>query len=110
MRRVLAALQAVLVVAAIGLGAAGRCGRRAGLAAAVATSTVAVPYASAVARLGPYDGSGRGLARWLVDSTWSAPNTLAGAAFYLWQRAKGNVERPDRGWGRGSIWLEQPAI
>lgn len=109
-RRILAALQAALVVGAVGVAAADRRGRRAGLVAAATTSTVAVPYAAAVARLGPYESSGRGLARWLVDSTWSAPNTLAGAVFYLWERARGNAERPERCCGTGSIWLERPAI
>ncbi len=97
--------------AAIGaaIGASARRRGGAALGAAVAAAATA-PYVSAVRRHRPYSFDAPGLARWVIDSTWSAPNTFAGALFFLHQRARGNTVRPDRTTGTGTIDLERAAI
>lgn len=105
-----AVLQGAALVALVAAAGARTRRRGAGVAAAVVGASVAVPYAAAVARHAPYPPTPTGARWWLVDSTWSAPNTLAGAAFLLHQRRRGNVERPDRSRGSGSVWLERSAI
>lgn len=76
----------------------------------IATAAVMFPYAIAVRKHAPYSFSRRGLWLWLVDSTWSAPNTFAGALFYEIERLRGN--KPDFGQsqGSGTVWLEDQAI
>lgn len=109
--RTAAVAQGALLVAfgaAAGRGLS-RSWRGGAIGTAVATG-LAVPYAAAVARHAPYADDPTGRRRWLVDSTWSALNTLAGAAFLLQQRATGNVGLPERSRGSGSIWLEHQAI
>ena len=91
---------------------AGTATRRRGgrLVGGALTALVAGPYADAVARHAPYAHTRQVAVRWLVDSTWSAPNTLAGALFLAHQRALDNPERPDRSRSSGSIWLERSAV
>jgi hypothetical protein len=84
--------------------------RGAPIAAGAAASAAVIPYAAVVARHRPYPLDRRGVGRWLVDSTWSAPNTLAGALFLAHQRARGNSVRPDRTAGSGTIDLARAAI
>lgn len=81
-----------------------------GVVGAALTASVALPYAGAVARNEPYPPGPIGRRWWLLDSTWSAPNTLAGAVFLLHQRRRGNAEVPDRSRGSGSLWLSERAI
>lgn len=100
---------AALVAGGVALGHLTR-RRGAAVAAGLAVAAVAVPYAAAVSRHDPYPRTVDGARRWLIDATWSAPNTLAGAAFLLHQRRRGNVERPDRSRGSGSLWLERSAV
>lgn len=78
-------------------------------AASAATASV-LPYVAAVARHRPYSLDRNGLGRWLVDSTWSAPNTFAGTLFLAHQRSRGNAIRPDRTTGSGTLDLERAAI
>jgi hypothetical protein len=92
--------------------AAGAATRRRGarVVGGAVAALVGGPYAAAVARHAPYERSRRGGVQWLVDSSWSAPNTVAGAVFLAHQRAVGNPELPDRSRGSGSIWLERSAV
>lgn len=98
-------------LAAIG-GVVGASTRRRGgaLVGAAVAAIATAPYVAAVRRHRPYSFDGPGLARWAVDSTWSAPNTLAGALFFLLQRARGNTVRPDRTTGTGTVDLGRAAI
>ncbi len=107
----LAALQWTSLAALGGLVAGVASGRRdlAVVGTAVA-GAVSAPYAAAVARHRPYSLDALGAARWLVDSTWSAPNTLAGALFFAHQRARGNRVRPARTRGSGTVDLARQAI
>lgn len=84
--------------------------RAGGLAGGALVACVAVPYAVVAARHAPYADDTTGRRCWAVDSTWSAPNTLAGAGFLVTQLARGNTGVPERSRGSGSIWLERPAI
>ncbi|MBK5222631.1 MAG: glycine zipper family protein [Acidimicrobiia bacterium] len=105
-----AAGQVVLVAAVCATVGAAAMGRRgAALAASVATVAMA-PYGASVARHRPYTATPAGAWRWFVDSTWSAPNTLAGAVFHHHQWLRGNRGVPARSTGSGTLWLEQPAI
>jgi hypothetical protein len=52
----------------------------------------------------PYEGVG-GLRRCLIDATWSALNTWAGAVYYGVLRLTGNPLDAGRCRGKGSIWL-----
>ncbi len=89
------------VGAVMGFLAAGRVGAAVGGAL---SGVVAIPFGRAVARGQPYQGPG-GLRRCIVDATWSALNTWAGALFYGILRLRGNPLDVDRTRGRGSIWL-----
>src|SRR6266508_6880368 len=98
-------VQAVTVTAVgalLGLVAAGPVGARVG---GVVSALFAVAYALAVARGRPYEDGARGLRRWLLDCTWSGPNTWAGAIYYGVHRLFGNTIDPERCRGKGSIWL-----
>lgn len=107
----LAALQWASLAGLGGLVAGVASGRRAlAVAGTVAAGAATAPYAAAVARHRPYSANALGVARWLVDSTWSAPNTLAGALFFAHQRARGNRLRPARTRGSGTVDLARQAI
>ncbi len=65
----------------------------------------AIVYGRAVAQCRPYQGSALGVWRCIVDATWSAVNTWAGAIYYGLHRLAGNRHDVARSTGRGSIWL-----
>lgn len=90
-----------LTGAVLGLLAGGRLG--AAVAGAV-SGVFAVPFGRAVAQGQPYQGPG-GVRRCIVDATWSALNTWAGAIFYGLLRLAGNPLDEERTRGTGSIWL-----
>ena len=93
-----------------GLVAASTRRRGAALAGAAVTAAAVAPYVAAVARHQPYATGAQGLVRWAVDSTWSAPNTLSGALFFLHQRGRGNDIRHERTLGSGTLDLSRAAI
>ncbi|MFP3907786.1 MAG: glycine zipper family protein [Acidimicrobiales bacterium] len=70
----------------------------------------AVAFGLAVARGEPYRGSSLGAWRAVIDATWSALNTWAGAIYYATHRVFGNPHDPQRSRGTGSIWLERGFI
>lgn len=106
-----AAVQWAGLSAAAGLVAGVASGRRgAAVVGAAVAGALTAPYAVAVARHRPYSADLLGAGRWVVDSTWSAPNTLAGALFFLHQRLRGNQVRSERTRGSGTIDLAGQAI
>jgi hypothetical protein len=64
-----------------------------------------VAYGRAVWLGRPYEDSPAGLRRCLIDATWSAPNTWAGAVYYGVLRLTGNPFEAERCRGKGSLWL-----
>lgn len=94
------------VGAVMGLLAGGRVGAAVGGAL---SGVFAVPFGRAVARGRPYQGPG-GLRRCVVDATWSALNTWAGAVFYGLLRLTGSPLDVERTRGTGSIWLVKGVV
>lgn len=70
----------------------------------------AVVYARSLARAGPYASSVRGAALCLLDATWGAMNTWAGALFTSALLARGNPVDCDRSRGSGALFLYEQAI
>ncbi|MDI1462466.1 glycine zipper family protein [Catellatospora sp. KI3] len=95
-------------------GAAALVGARLGLpgavTAALAAAAVALPYAWAVRRLDAYPGTGRGLALFAVDHTWSLLNTVAGALFLALNLVAGHRLDPACSRHRGRIVLREQAL
>jgi hypothetical protein len=106
----LALVQGTALATFGGLVAASTRRRGAALVGVATTAAVVAPYVAAVARHRPYATDLTGLTRWAVDSTWSAPNTLAGALFFAHQRGRGNAIRPERTTGSGTVDLSRAAI
>lgn len=68
-------------------------------------------YGWAVALGGPYDfGSPRGVLAFLVDHTWSMPNTVAGTVFLLVNLVRGNRLDMDVTTHRGHVCLRDGAL
>ena len=108
---VLAAVQAALVTAlaaVVGAALAGPAGAAVG-GALLLGPAVALAVATGSSR--PYDRSAlRGWLRYLVDCTWSLPNTLAGALFLTVNLAVHNRVERDRSRGSGCIHLVRGII
>jgi hypothetical protein len=85
-------------------------GRRAAVVGGALTAVATAPYVRTVAHHRPYGLDATNLGRWVVDSTWSVPNTTAGALFLLHQRMRGNVVRTSRTTGSGTVDLAEAAI
>jgi len=99
---------AVTVVGAvIGLWLAGTTGSLVGAAISL---LAAVPYGRAVARSRCYFGTGRNVARCIVDATWSSLNSWAGAIYYGIHRIMGNRLDLSRSQGTGALWLERGVV
>jgi hypothetical protein len=77
---VLSALVHVVALALLGGLLAGRVGLLAGLAGGLALGVV---FGATVATARVYPPSARGVGLFLLDHSWSLPNTIAGAAFLL---------------------------
>ena len=75
----------------------------------VLSALFAIPFGRAVAQGKPYAGA-LGFWRALIDATWSAPNTWAGAVYYSIHRLTGNTHDLARSAGKGSIWLTKGVV
>jgi hypothetical protein len=103
--RLVAVVQGMVVIgvgALLGWAVAGGLGAAVG---AVVSAPFGVGYGRAVALGLPYSDGRRGARRCLIDATWSAPNTWAGAVYYGLHRLRRNSLDPDRCRGTGSLWL-----
>ncbi|MBV1850220.1 glycine zipper family protein [Catellatospora tritici] len=96
------------------VGAAALVGALSGLPGAVvavlAAAAVALPYGWAVARLDAYADTGRGLALFALDHTWSLVNTIAGALFLALNLVGGHRLDPAPSRHRGRIVVREQAL
>ena len=77
---------------------------------AAASLLVAIPYGRAITQCRPYERNARGVALCVLDATWGAINTWAGALFLVALSRRGNRVETDRSVGSGTVFLCDQAI
>jgi hypothetical protein len=75
----------------------------------VVSLLAAIPFGRAVIQGVPYQGA-QGVARCIVDASWSSLNTWAGAIYYGVHRLTGNTHELTKSAGKGSIWLKKGVV
>ena len=70
----------------------------------------AIPYGRAVAQGQMYAGDALGIWRFVLDASWSVPNTAAGAIYYGVHRLTGNTHDVTKTKGSGAIWLVKGVV
>jgi hypothetical protein len=80
------------------------------IAGAVVLGLFALPYGMAVAEGRMYAGDALGIWRFVLDATWSVPNTAAASIYYGVHRMTGNTHDVAKTYHSGAIWLVKGVV